>query len=588
MKDLFYKVVEKVNPDSFLALGLSFRMCNIIKKMGYKHPTPVQKGAIPAILDGKDVLASAQTGSGKTGAFAIPIIERMLDNQALTALVISPTRELAEQTNEVFCKMLEETGEKTVLLIGGTELDPQIDILKNPPRFIIGTPGRINDHLKRKTLRLNRINFVVLDETDKMLDMGFVDQIKEIFRHTNPQRRQTLMFSATFPHEILSMAKKYLKDPVNVNIGKPNSVSEDIEQEVVKIYKEKKFGFMCKLMDQRPGTCIIFVRTQHEVEVMEKRLSKFFTCVSIHGGYKQEKRTKAIEAFKTGNIKALIATDVAARGLDISHIDNVINYDLPEVPENYVHRIGRTGRAGKKGYAVSFITPDTIELWEDIKRFMAGKKAFAYKKRLRLMIEEYEKRQELKKQRKREKEQARLLGNDFINGNLADPIRQKSKPQPKPEELDEDYFLKPQDSFSQSLMGVYIPEEDLQPADIEIQNRNNLFMNDYSDNNLQQILNEQREASKMLAQEMDDEKNIMENPAEIPNETPVDIAPETPAENTNEVVNEPENNEISAFGAALLSNSQNENIVSNETPADDEPKDTDTALDENASDTVKS
>ncbi|MGN0930027.1 MAG: DEAD/DEAH box helicase [Alphaproteobacteria bacterium] len=519
MKDLFYKVVEKVNPDSFLALGLSFRMCNIIKKMGYKHPTPVQKEAIPAILDGHDVLASAQTGSGKTGAFAIPIIEKLLDAPNKYALIISPTRELAEQTDEVFRKMLEGTGEKTVLLIGGTELDPQIEALNENPRFIIGTPGRINDHLKRKTLKLYKTRYVVLDETDKMLDMGFVDQIKDIFRHTTPHKRHTLMFSATFPHEILSMARRYLKKPVKVNIGKPNSVSEDIEQEVVKIYKEKKFNFMCKILKERPGTCIIFVRTQRAVELMENKLSKYFTCVSIHGGYKQERRTKAIEDFKTGNIKALIATDVAARGLDISHIDNVINYDLPEVPENYIHRIGRTGRAGKKGYAVSFITPDTIDLWNDIEGFMAGKKVFAYKQRLRKMIEEYEKRQEKKKKEKALLE-AKFNSNVEVNVNLINNFTKETKPQknvPPVKENNEDTVLHPTDPFAKSLLGMNLDDED-NIKEGEIQNQNNLFMFSDTDKNLNRILEEQKEVSKMM--ELEEKEQEKESDAKDKSDNP--------------------------------------------------------------------
>lgn len=413
LKKIFYKIVKMIKPNSFLSLGLSFRMCDIVKGMGYKQPTPVQKQTIPIILKGKDVLASAQTGSGKTGAFAIPIIENLLKYEKRNALIIAPTRELAEQIDEVFKTMLKDTGILTVLLIGGEEIEPQMKVLENNPRVIIGTPGRINDHLKRKTLKLYKVRYVVLDETDKMLDMGFADQIKAIFRYTKSGKRQTMMFSATFPHEIMSMAKRYLKKPEKINIGRVNSVSSDIEQEVVKIYKKNKFEFMKKIMKEREGTCIIFVRTQKAVEIMENRLSPFFSVVSIHGGYKQERRNKAIEEFRTGKIKALIATDVAARGLDISHIDNVINYDLPEVPENYIHRIGRTGRAGKKGYAVSFITPDTIELWEDIVKFMQGKKADAYKKRLREMIEKYEKERLKRKEKKRQEK----MGKE-VNGNL--------------------------------------------------------------------------------------------------------------------------------------------------------------------------
>lgn len=451
MKKLFYKIVGIIKPNSFLALGLSFRMCKIIKRIGYLHPTPVQKQTIPFILRGKDVLASAQTGSGKTGAFAIPIIEKLLQFKNRYALVIAPTRELAEQIDEVFRQMLEGTNEKTALLIGGTEIEPQIEILKTGPRFIIGTPGRLNDHLKRKTLKLYKTKYVVLDETDKMLDMGFADQIKSILRFTTPYKRQTLMFSATFPNEIISLAKRYLRKPEKINIGKPNSVSSDIEQEVVKIYKEKKFDFMCKLLKQREGTCIIFVRTQKAVELMEKKLSKFFSVVSIHGGYKQERRDKAIEDFKTGKIKALIATDVAARGLDISHIDNVINYDLPEVPENYVHRIGRTGRAGKKGYAVSFITPDTIELWDDIVRFMEGKKVFAYKKRLRKMIEEAEKREAKRKERKLKEKAEKYQLQDENIGNRIDTFTAKSQ----------EKKYSQSDLFSQSLLGINnnVPDE---------------------------------------------------------------------------------------------------------------------------------
>ncbi len=419
LRKLFYKIVKIVKPNSFLSLGLSFRVCDIVKQMGYKNPTPVQQQSIPIILRGRDILASAQTGSGKTGAFAIPIIEKLLKYPKREALIISPTRELSEQTEQVFKTMLKDTNIQTILLIGGEDIEPQLEGLKKSPRVIIGTPGRINDHLKRKTLKLYRVRYVVLDETDKMLDMGFADQIKAIFRHTSARKRQTLMFSATFPHEIMSMAKRYLKKPEKVNIGRRNSVSNDIDQEIVKIFKKNKFEFLKKIMREREGTCIIFVRTQKAVEILENKISPFFSVVSIHGGYKQERRNKAIEEFRTGKIKALIATDVAARGLDISHIDNVINYDLPEVPENYVHRIGRTGRAGKKGYAVSFITPDTIEQWEDIEKFMAGKKADGYKKRLKEIIERYEREKEKKRQQKRLEEMQK-------RGNLITP-QQKSK-----------------------------------------------------------------------------------------------------------------------------------------------------------------
>ena len=452
MKKLFYKFMSVIRPNSFIGLGLSLRIRRIVKRIGYVKPTPIQKQSIPLILKGRDILASAQTGSGKTAAFALPIIEQMFKFPKRYTLVIAPTRELAEQIDEVFCKMLEGSGEKTALLIGGEELDPQIERLNQNPRFIIGTPGRINDHLKRKTLKLYKTRYVVLDETDKMLDMGFSDQIKSILRHTTPYKRQTLMFSATFPQEIISMAKRYLRKPEKINIGKPNSVSADIEQEVVKIYGEKKFAFMCKIMKEREGTCIIFVRTQRAVEILEKKLANYFSVVSIHGGYKQEKRNRAIEDFKTGKIKALIATDVAARGLDISHIDNVINYDLPEVPENYVHRIGRTGRAGKKGYAVSFITPETIEHWEDIVRFMEGKKAYAYKKRLRKMIDEYEARQKLKKEKLKKQEQyevrkAIAQSEDDIDENIGNRL---DTPQRKT----------PSDLFSQSLFGLTNNEVD--------------------------------------------------------------------------------------------------------------------------------
>ncbi|MDR2098487.1 MAG: DEAD/DEAH box helicase [Rickettsiales bacterium] len=420
------------NSASFSKLGLSKDILSRVKGMGFKHPTPVQEQAIPLILQGRDVLASAQTGSGKTAAFAIPIVEDLLANKNRYALVIAPTRELSEQTNEVFKELLKGAGEETALLIGGVEIAPQIETLNLGPRFIIGTPGRINDHLDRKTLKLYKTKYVVLDETDKMLDMGFDEQIREIFKYTNRRFRQVLMFSATFPRQIMALAKRYLRDPIRVNIGKSNQAAEEIEQEIIKIYKENKFKLTKKILKQRSGTFIIFVRTQKAAEIMETRLGEAaFKVVSIHGGYTQQKRSAALAKFKEGKVKALIATDVAARGLDISHVDTVLNYDLPEVPENYIHRIGRTGRAGKRGYAISFVTTETIDLWEDITKFLAGKKVKSRRVQMMKQMQEKGKNQNRKRwdfngadHSRRGFPPARQMPNPFAtltNPNYADP-----------------------------------------------------------------------------------------------------------------------------------------------------------------------
>jgi superfamily II DNA/RNA helicase len=243
--------------------------------------------------------------------------------------------------------------------------------------------------------------------------MGFEEQIKDIFRYTAKHRRQVMMFSATFPRKIISLARRYLHNPVRVNIGRKNATNDDGEQELMTVYKDHKFKLMKKILHERPGTFIIFVRTQKAVEGIENKLSAFFPVVSIHGGYTQEKRLNAIRTFKAGGVKALIATDVAARGLDIPHVDTVLNYDLPEAPENYVHRIGRTGRAGNKGYAISFLTAETVELWENVLRFLAGKKVRSIKKK----FEKFDKKKDPNRKDKGE-----------ANGNVIRPPKERPNP----------------------------------------------------------------------------------------------------------------------------------------------------------------
>ncbi len=355
----------------FSTLGLSQQLANSLARMQFTTPTPIQAKAIPVALKGRDILGSAQTGTGKTGAFGIPLIERLLTTDKTTALIMTPTRELATQVLKSLQEMLGHgSGIKTALLIGGDSMYRQLNQLKARPRLIVGTPGRINDHLERRSLNLRDAGFLVLDETDRMLDMGFGVQIDRILKHM-PKERQTLLFSATLPPYIIEIAKKYLHMPERIAVGDVHSPIENIKQEMVKLATAEKYKALIEHLSRRDGSVIVFVKTKHGADRMATKLQRDgHKAEAIHGDLKQSKRDRVIADFRDKEYRILVATDVAARGLDIPHIEHVINYDLPQVAEDYIHRIGRTARAGKKGEAVVFVAPEDGAKWKAIYHLM--------------------------------------------------------------------------------------------------------------------------------------------------------------------------------------------------------------------------
>ncbi len=357
---------------NFETLGLPGELMGALRYMKFETPTPIQAAAIPPALEGKDILGSAQTGTGKTGAFGIPLIAKLLNNPRGTALVMTPTRELAVQVMKMLEQLLGSgSGIHTALLIGGESMPKQFTQLRARPRLVVGTPGRINDHLTRGTLKLNEANFLVLDETDRMLDMGFGIQIDKIVKHM-PAERQTLMFSATLPPNIITMSKKYMaSEPVRVSVGDNNTPIAKITQEVIQVTESDKYGQLLVQLQQREGSIIVFVQTKHGADKMAKKLSAVsHKADAIHGNLNQRQRDRVIADFRSKKSRILVATDIAARGLDIPHIEHVINYDLPQCPEDYIHRIGRTGRAGKEGAAVNLISARDNGKWKAVCRLL--------------------------------------------------------------------------------------------------------------------------------------------------------------------------------------------------------------------------
>ena len=357
--------------DNFKSLKIENSLKNSLFKMNFVKPTPIQRMAIPVALEGKDILGTAQTGTGKTLAFSIPLINKLILNKKAFALVMCPTRELATQVMEAIKSIIsEKTNIKTALLIGGESMQKQLRQLGNRSRIIVGTPGRINDHLKRKSLNLSATKYLVLDETDRMLDMGFTPQIEMVLKFV-PKDHQTLLFSATLPNNILRISERYLNRPERISTGATSVPIAKIKQETLQVFKENKYN---KLIDQfltRKGSILVFVKTKRGADKMVKSLKEEGHSVdAIHGDLRQSKRDRVINSFRKGLKRILIATDVAARGLDIPLIQHVINYDLPQVPEDYVHRIGRTARAGSEGSALTFLSPDDKLMWNSIKKLI--------------------------------------------------------------------------------------------------------------------------------------------------------------------------------------------------------------------------
>ena len=356
---------------SFESFGLCPTLSKSLAEMTYTKPTPIQAQAIPLALKGHDIMGSAQTGTGKTAAFAIPLIEKLMNTQHGSALVLTPTRELGKQIMGIMHQLLGTKSKiKTAFIIGGEPMSKQLKQLRHQPRLIVGTPGRINDHLERQTLKLNDTDFLVLDETDRMLDMGFTVQLEKIFKHM-PDQRQTLMFSATLPKNILKLSEKYLNDPKRVSVGAINVIAKNIKQEVIRIEQSKKYKELISQLNDRNGSVIVFVKTKYGADKIAKHLRRDgFKSEALHGDLRQNKRNKVMQNFRTQNFRILIATDIAARGLDVPHIEHVINYDLPQVPEDFIHRMGRTARAGAEGSAISFVSDQDSRKWHAITRLL--------------------------------------------------------------------------------------------------------------------------------------------------------------------------------------------------------------------------
>ncbi len=356
---------------NFSDLNIENKLKRSIELAEFKTPTPIQSKSIPISLEGKDVLGTAQTGTGKTLAFTIPMLNKLLKDKQAMALIICPTRELATQVMETVLKLnIREIGIGNALLIGGESMQKQLRQLKKRARIIVGTPGRINDHIERKSLNLSRVNYLVLDETDRMLDMGFTPQIEIILKFI-PKDHQTLLFSATLPENILKISQKYLNNPERVSVGSLSTPIEKIKQETFQITADKKYHELINQLVERSGSILVFVKTKHGADKIVKRLKyDGHKADAIHGNLRQSKRDRVIRGFRNGNSRILIATDVAARGLDIPVIKHVINYDLPQVPEDYIHRIGRTGRAGKDGSALTFLTNNDRSMWRSIQKLI--------------------------------------------------------------------------------------------------------------------------------------------------------------------------------------------------------------------------
>ena len=356
---------------NFNDLPIENKLKNSIKFADFKTPTPIQSKSIPVSLTGKDILGTAQTGTGKTLAFSIPLINKLILDKNAFALVMCPTRELATQVMEAIKSIIsDKINIKTALLIGGESMQKQLRQLGNRSRIIVGTPGRINDHLKRKSLNLSATKYLVLDETDRMLDMGFTPQIEMVLKFV-PKSHQTLLFSATLPQNILRISERFLNKPERISTGATSVPIAKIKQEILQVFKENKYDELIDQFLARKGSILVFVKTKRSADKMVKRLKEEgHSADAIHGDLRQSKRDRVINSFRKGLKRILIATDVAARGLDIPLIQHVINYDLPQVPEDYVHRIGRTARAGSDGSALTFLTPDDRSMWNSINKLI--------------------------------------------------------------------------------------------------------------------------------------------------------------------------------------------------------------------------
>ncbi len=342
---------------TFYDLGIAPKLLGVLERLKFVSPTPIQHKAIPMGIEGKDIVGIAQTGTGKTLAFGIPVLQRLASIQG-RALILVPTRELALQVDEVLQQILHPFAFRSVVMIGGASMFHQIKALQKHPRVLIATPGRLIDHVNQRTIQLNDVKILVIDEADRMFDMGFAPQVERILRSLSKER-QTLLFSATMPDNIVKLATAHMKLPIHVEIAPSGTAAERVTQEVFIVKEEAKKDLLSKMLLQYRGPVLLFARTKIRAKRVTRTLREMgHNAAEIHSDRSMAQRTQAMEGFRSGRYRILVATDIAARGIDVTNIELVVNYDLPEDVENYVHRIGRTGRAGLAGHAISFATPE--------------------------------------------------------------------------------------------------------------------------------------------------------------------------------------------------------------------------------------
>ncbi len=419
---------------SFAALELADTLLKAIDTQGYTEPSPIQAQAIPAIIQGQDVMAAAQTGTGKTAAFTLPLLQRLMDGKPaasnqVRALVLTPTRELAAQVGESVRLYGQNTSLRSAVVYGGVKINPQMMALRKGVDILVATPGRLVDLYQQNAVRFNQLEILVLDEADRMLDMGFIHDIRKILALL-PAKRQNLMFSATFSDEIRKLARGLVNNPVEVSVAAANSTADRVEQSLTPVDKKQKSALLIHLIKQHGwGQILIFTRTKHGANKLTRELEEIgLKAAAIHGNKSQGARTKALEAFRNGKISILVATDIAARGLDIDQLPLVVNFDMPNVAEDYVHRIGRTGRAGASGQAVSLVSADEFDQLTAIERLI-GKKV------RRVEVEEFEPLHRLpdsklnaKPARHKKKPKAHAPKPEHHDGQRP-PTRKKSRPQ---------------------------------------------------------------------------------------------------------------------------------------------------------------
>ena len=361
---------------SFATLGLSDPILKAVANQGYKTPSPIQEQAIPAVLAGRDVMAAAQTGTGKTAGFTLPLLEKLSHGpkpkeKHARALILTPTRELAAQVEHSVMTYSKYLNLTSTVVFGGVKINPQIKRLQQGVDVLVATPGRLIDLYNQKAIRFDNLEVFILDEADRMLDMGFIHDIRKVLDFL-PKRRQNLMFSATFSNEIRKLAKTIINDPVEISVSPRNTTVESVKQWIHPVDKKEKSALLAHLVEENQWTqVLVFGRTKHGCDRLTRQLnSKNISAVAIHGNKSQNQRTRALSDFKKGKVQVMVATDIAARGIDIDQLPQVVNFDLPNVPEDYVHRIGRTGRASSQGHAVSLVSADEVKQLSDIEHLI--------------------------------------------------------------------------------------------------------------------------------------------------------------------------------------------------------------------------